>query len=309
MTEPRDVLAILDEISRLEIDPTASQRAIERARAAVIQLPQPAPRRVAASWARSFVGATAACIAVLALVHWLMPTGSSHAIAFAEVQRQVAQTKTVQFTETNTVRLKDGRKVDGYVKQVQILGKYLKREAFTPTPKDPPAEGETSAAPRKYLQILDALHGKLIGIDPERKTFNQSTTILSIEPDSDKVVESKVAPDPQVDFYAQFRDLPADQTRSLPPRNIGLEKAIGFLVETQRKRQCGTDTIIQRYWIDPATKLPLRIESTFTSTDPGMAGSEWIKTDFTFDAPLDPALFSTDPPEGYTDAAAPQKSD
>jgi hypothetical protein len=32
-----------------------------------------------------------------------------------------------------------------------------------------------------------------------------------------------------------------------------------------------------------------------------MASSEWTQSDIVFDAPLDEALFSTDPPKGYKD--------
>lgn len=55
-------------------------------------------------------------------------------------------------------------------------------------------------------------------------------------------------------------------------------------------------------WVDPRTKLPIRIEFEIIDPSPRIARNEWIYTDFEWDpAVSDPAkLFSTEPPAGYT---------
>lgn len=54
-------------------------------------------------------------------------------------------------------------------------------------------------------------------------------------------------------------------------------------------------------WVDPGTKLPIRIEFEIIDPTPRIARNEWIYTDFEWDPKVsDPAkLFSTEPPAGY----------
>jgi hypothetical protein len=55
-------------------------------------------------------------------------------------------------------------------------------------------------------------------------------------------------------------------------------------------------------WVDPRTKLPLRIEYKMIDPTPGISTNEWVYTDFEWDPQVpEPAqLFSTEPPPGYT---------
>jgi hypothetical protein len=65
--------------------------------------------------------------------------------------------------------------------------------------------------------------------------------------------------------------------------------------EEVRKQTLGTCEPI-KVWVDPETKLPIRMESL---TQDNTKGPQSAIYDFAFDQPLDPALFSFDPPEGY----------
>jgi hypothetical protein len=56
------------------------------------------------------------------------------------------------------------------------------------------------------------------------------------------------------------------------------------------------DDVTATVWVDPKTGELGRVEMTFAGT-PGM---NMIMTNFGFDVPLDDALFSLEPPEGYT---------
>jgi hypothetical protein len=46
------------------------------------------------------------------------------------------------------------------------------------------------------IAINDYAHGKLVFLEPKRKVFSETKTILSLEVDSGKISETKVAPMP-----------------------------------------------------------------------------------------------------------------
>jgi hypothetical protein len=90
------------------------------------------------------------------------------------------------------------------------------------------------------------------------------------------------------DPVAFFRDLAEHSGEPIEDRRIGDISAKGF-----RTTSFGFPTSL---WVDPRTKKPLMVESTVTM---GKQEMKVVLTDFVFDAPLDPLLFSTDPPPGY----------
>ena len=83
--------------------------------------------------------------------------------------------------------------------------------------------------------------------------------------------------------------------------NIAGRLADGFLFEAERPFTSVRSVV----WADIENRLPVRVE-TFTrykAEDPTgrMTGDQHeVLSDFTFNAPLDQALFSVTPPEGYT---------
>ena len=60
----------------------------------------------------------------------------------------------------------------------------------------------------------------------------------------------------------------------------------------------GKTTVV---WIDPETKLPVRIEQEVESRNANMRKMKWIYTGFEWDISIQDAdlFFSTDPPKGY----------
>jgi hypothetical protein len=77
--------------------------------------------------------------------------------------------------------------------------------------------------------------------------------------------------------------------------------ADGFLFEAERP----FTSVRAIVWADVETRLPVRVEtfSRYKAEDPTgrMSGNRHeVLSDFTFNAPLDQALFSVTPPEGYT---------
>jgi hypothetical protein len=110
------------------------------------------------------------------------------------------------------------------------------------------------------------------------------------------------------------------KTDNIPPMSL-LGKNRGFL-DSLRDLQASKNTLSTRaeldgrqvakyrlkdgnrtmsLWVDPQTKLPIRVEIEMIDPTPRIARNEWVYTDFEWD-PKDAdreKLFSTDPPAGY----------
>jgi hypothetical protein len=67
----------------------------------------------------------------------------------------------------------------------------------------------------------------------------------------------------------------------------------------------GPDRHYIRAWIDPATKLYVRLEDFGDTTQPADSAPETTLDNLQFNVPLDDALFSTKPPAGYQVTEAP----
>jgi beta-lactamase regulating signal transducer with metallopeptidase domain/Leucine-rich repeat (LRR) protein len=201
---------------------------------------------------------------------------------------------TVQYTETRTNRIPNGRKVQGLIRKVKVLGRYQMREEMTHTPGDQPESGDSSS----YVQITDAKKGIHLSLSPEAKTYEYVRQIIGIN-DKGEVVESKPEPQPQVDYYGRMRNVPIETATKLNDRFVGGKVANGFEVIKKVERAEGTDTWTRKYWLDPRTKLPVQVEISLRSTDPHEAASDWVQSDILFDEPLNAELFSTKPPDGY----------
>jgi hypothetical protein len=105
---------------------------------------------------------------------------------------------------------------------------------------------------------------------------------------------------PDRSFYDLYRSIADKPIRSVPSRLIAGKEALGFVVPNPvfvggavglKPPEAQTTA-----WVDPQTKLPLRIE-TVTRED-GATTTE-ITSIIAFDRPLDPKLFDLTPPEGY----------
>ncbi|WP_165226083.1 LolA family protein [Aquisphaera insulae] len=118
----------------------------------------------------------------------------------------------------------------------------------------------------------------------------RKTMLVRTKAKSAMVIEGAAFQVPeQINFYALFRDIAKDPVRVLPGREVAGKPALGFVVKVNGQE--GT------VWVDPETKLPVRIEMEWKD-----GGKRWVQvmSDFVFDRPLDPALFTMTPPEGFT---------
>ena len=307
--DKRELLRDLHDLARVRPDAEATARAITRACLAVTSTAsQPGIRRRNIMSLRNVsyrkVAAVAAALAVLALVaHWLTPAGGTAGLAFAEMQQCVNRTKSVQYLQTRQDFKGQKKTAPQETRKVKILGSHRMREEVTiTTAGDPLPEGEIRLArPETYIMIQDMKSGKAITLYPDKKGYYIPHSVLGIDLNSGEVHEEKIEPAPEVDFYKRIREVPADKANRLPDRIIGGKGAAGFRIVEKVERPAGTDTWTKTYWVDPDTRLPVRIETTIRSTNPMMGESDFVLSDIVFDAQLDEALFTTDPPEGYRD--------
>lgn len=251
------------------------------------------------------LGALAAVLLAIALFsHWWAPSKETGGFAFGQVQEKVEKAKTIQYVQTRTNRHKPNIKGPGEIRRVKILGSHRMREEVKTTAGDPlPEEQVWTVGHSAYVMIQNMATGKMIDLYPSEKGYSIPHEILGIDPNTDEVKKQKIVPMPKVDFYNQIRGFPVDKAKKLPDRIIDGRTAAGFQIVETAERPRGRATSTRTYWIDRETKLPVRIEASFRSEDPMMGDSEWVFSEFVFDAPLDEALFSTDPPEGYKDLA------
>ena len=105
------------------------------------------------------------------------------------------------------------------------------------------------------------------------------------------LIESKpiVAIGQSGDLFDQLRNFRGKPEQDLGERVIGDRTARGFRISAG-----GWDPVV---WVDIKTKLPIRMELKTASNADGM--KIIVFDEFVFDTPLDPALFSLTPPEGY----------
>jgi hypothetical protein len=305
--EPPDpLLRQLDQLADLQPSRQAADRALERARAALndASLPLPVQKRRTLMTLRNVAAIAASLLFLAVAVHWLRPFEPAQSLAFEDVQKAVEQTKSVQYVQTGVARDKDGRKGPEMTEKVMVLGRYrIRRESKMTAPGDPLPEGVSSTeSSEPTIMIQNAETGAFLDLLPERKTYFVPELFVSLDPDTGKFSEEKPRAVPEADFYRQIRDVPKNATR-IADRQVGDVTAQGFQTVEKKDRNQGTDTWTRTYWVDPSTKLPIRIEVEMRSTHPFMADTDAVIKDIVFDAPLDESLFSTEPPPGYTNSA------
>ena len=252
--------------------------------------------------------AIAAVVLITAFLIELWPMSKSTGVlAFAEVQGQVEATKSVQYTETRQDKTHDNKSAPKTQTRVMILGPYLRRDDQKVLTAGDKLEGGRSWGARvgyHAISILDLETGKGISLIPESKLYRLDQTTYNLSSKDNSIKTEKVKPWQEWDFYKQLRSLPSDKAETLPERMIDGKRTLGYrFVEKDEQRfgtQQATETFTRDIWVDPHTKLPIRIEVTFRSTLRGQ--SDWVYSDIIWDAPLDRSLFSTTPPEGYKEA-------
>jgi len=325
MSRNRNVLKDLNDLARIESDVDAQQRAICHAQSALHAMPVNASTTSPHFFGAKFMRprnliAMAATTLLIVLATQLVPTQANGNLAFGQVQQQVAAAKSVQYMLKTKTTIEGQNNEPELEMRVSILGADKMREEVTGK-----MGNELDGNPhldQHYTLIVDFGREKEIILHPHEKTFLTPQRKLLPAAGKDSNVTATAASNfasahPRPDLYAMF-DVPPEATKDLPEKTIDGKKVMGFQYEKSTDGPHGKNTMKVTYWIDPATKRPVRMEKQWISpaavAERGTDGksAETIRrgqvnsviSDIVFDAPLDSALFSTDPPKGYTDAAA-----
>jgi outer membrane lipoprotein-sorting protein len=136
--------------------------------------------------------------------------------------------------------------------------------------------------PGGVVTILDVSQGKTLVLQPASK----SALLLEGKTPLGPGGKNKK---PGLDFIDHLRTLEKDEGVAVGERTIDGVKTRGFKVKKP--------DVEMTYWIDPKTGIPALVE-----TQTNLLGKEYRGTlsDFAINPPLDDALFSLKPPEGYT---------
>ncbi|HEY2249755.1 MAG TPA: hypothetical protein VGH74_01795 [Planctomycetaceae bacterium] len=244
--------------------------------------PQHKPRRTLMFQIARYCGMTAA-LALLATGVWSLVMDRSASLAFAEVQEQVKKVRSVRYIETRTDPQPDGGAPVVTERRYFVLGRYLQR-----------TEKLGSDGLPEDVSISDAEHGRYVMIQPKAKRFVVIGTEVELDADGANQTETETKANLEVDFYKVIREIPAEAKR-LPEKTIDNQRVLGFSFEEQG----GGYNWKRTYWVDPETKLPVRIEISARSDDKRLGPSDWVQTGFVFDTQIDESLFSTTPPPDY----------
>ncbi len=109
---------------------------------------------------------------------------------------------------------------------------------------------------------------------------------------------------PGTDFYDLIRNTPVDGAKQLGQKTIDGKKLLGYSIQKEKENKGDKETWQTTFWVDPATKLPVRIETSYRTNIPIKAEKDSLITNIVFDVPLDPDLFSLAPPSDYHDGAS-----
>jgi outer membrane lipoprotein-sorting protein len=149
------------------------------------------------------------------------------------------------------------------------------------------------------IEITNPVEGKTLVLTPAQK----AALVIDLKNAKPQSLESRA--------FQQFRELiqraqegPDGSIESLGRSQIGGRNVIGY-----RFTEDGQRITI---WADTRSLLPVQIEKTMAD---GTESAGMVMTDIRFDVPLDPSIFSTAVPTGYTeqsmqqDESAPSESD
>ena len=208
--------------------------------------------------------AAAALVAVGGLSYFVGSPPVGAPAAFAAVAQKLRDARTLAYRLT--VR-PPGRK------DPMTLRYFIKEPGLVRAEAEPPAGPVT---------VMDLPHGKLLVLNAAAKT-----AVLM----EGKLFQAQ--PGAPADFAAGM----TERLRALagkPGEPAGKEAIGGVEAQGFRVKEPGQELLV---WVDPRTRLPLRIEVTTR-----LAGQEVRGTlsEIALDPPLDDALFRLEPPAGYT---------
>ena len=246
----------------------------------------PAPRVAGAIRRRDLAFAAVTLAVILSAIYM---TSSRRALAdFADVLDRIEGLRTVQYTRYSTKSGRPLRPADDAtvydpqaelppVLHVKVLGKHRQR----------------TEVPGAGYDLIDSEAGVFVTVHPDRKLVRRITTLVRIDPKTGRQSSERYRV-PPVDFYSLL-SVPLKDVRSIGRATVDERPAVGFRRTVKKRLKTWTTT----YWVDPDTRLPIRIETSMRTTEPGIQQWDVVATGFVFDETLDESLFDATPPEGY----------
>lgn len=225
---------------------------------------------------RITVPLVAATLLIASLLIW-QPTPVDANVTFAEVQENLKQVKTMTYRQ-QTIPFE------------QQAGKPKKTPEIEKVLLLAPSTVRIEMANGSY-SLLDPKRARSIAVDPNKKQVIRFEGMANIPPEMQ-----------QMNFYEFFRNIQSKAVSELPAKEIEGKKLPGFRVEREVSHPMLKEkqTVKLNVWVDPRTKLPVQIEELFPDPENLEKLRVTVVMDqFKFDEPLDQALFSFDPPEGY----------
>jgi outer membrane lipoprotein-sorting protein len=252
----------LERLTDLKPTIDATRHALDRVREALADAPD-SDRLLRKRIVLTRLAAAAVLLAVGGLVALLLPRSMSANSAFADVQAAMKSVRSVTFRQTTRATGQRDETARG-----MILGNGLWR---------------ADESDGSYYIANPAMHGSLY-VNPRRREARLMRGVNL----------------PQANLYELTKNMPSDAlARALPGKQIDGKDVLGFVVKMR-----GPDWLTGRpapdltVWANAKTRFPVRIEGK--ETDEKGKTTEVIIDELVFDQPLDPKLFSFEPPAGYS---------
>ncbi len=219
--------------------------------------------------------AVAALIAlgILAWIAWSI--SSTQSVAFADVCLNVRTAQTVTYKNTITLNRNGKPDPDSFVTHVMVLAPGHERTVYL----------------TGQITIFDYQKGKGLELYPPEK----KATLVNILNGSKELTNKNL--------LEIFRDFPENAARDL-----GFQPLNG---RSTRLFRIARNQMVYSVWTNPKTALPVRIEYAFNQNDPLWGEPveiKIVKSDISFNSPLNPALFALTPPKNYVVHSAAQSA-
>lgn len=262
---------------------------------------------------------TVGAVILVGLITWLQ--GGSQ-VAFAQVVKSVEELETLQYLQTgsivkaakdeknspapSSVSRTDIQKRLGQLR-TQLQGRslpQLQRQEFLAEVRVLEAFASEDSAPlislaRYRLSGQDRMRAEVVFPEMPVSITNGGKTVSLIEADKLAVIRTSTIVDqkgnPLPESPNRFLDLarvPESDIKRLPQKVVDGKSAIGF------RRMTGPYGGSQTWWVDPKTKLPVRVEMRTRLSEGGVM-TQMVFSDIVYNAPLDDALFDVSVPDGY----------
>lgn len=275
--DDQETIGRIRALSHIEPSDEATRRALERVRSAVLDQPKAGIARHTTSRPKSTfltatriagIGAAAACL--VGVIAWSALFQSWGNIAFADVQEKLESAENV------TLKVRGG----GQPYTARVI-----------TTRSGMMRGEISNG---VVHVVNPKQGRSLELKGKEKRAVVQTYFPPQHMD--------LSMDLYMNLLMKMRNIVhKDPIKRLPEREIDGKRAVGFLVVLEEPGiPKGWEVSV---WVDPRTRLPVRLEITPVHTRPDgnpEVGPRVVWEEIVFDTRIDESLFDTTPPAGFS---------